>query len=373
MLESNPTIVSASIASAKVQSFGNMHSHNGGPFIENTGLWRLRHLIKDSISDTFDEGAVYHDFLEGEWNYVGPAFTHFGHAMAESTHRILQYLETFNCGKWLLVGETNGKIQLPSALVSALEFFEIKAADVCLITKNTIVERLNLCKQGASFAGSVDSDYLRRLNSFTRRRLDFVFGDTVRPKKIFVTRAAIKHGGNILGESYIASFFEGHGFSIVYPEDHDLSTQMDYYRKAEVIVFPEGSACHGLEFLGNLNQIWLLQRRPETGYIFDALVRPRTSFYERLPITSFVGTIARHPYEERELGEWGVSILDREKWVSSIERLAPGAGRTFDFSNYRKCAANDFDDYIAFHRKAGTRLVEEGRIQTMQDQISRLA
>lgn len=71
--------------------------------------------------------------------------------------------------------------------------------------------------------------------------------------------------GSFAGEELFVNYLISCGVSIVYPEDISLEQQLEIYLGAEILIFAEGSAQHGLELLGfhpNKN-VFIICRRPQ--------------------------------------------------------------------------------------------------------------
>ena len=86
--------------------------------------------------------------------------------------------------------------------------------------------------------------------------------ETRRPRKLYVSRSALRPQGMVLGSRFEQQL-EHAGFTIFLILGMALLTAVDHYRKAEIVVFPEGSACHGTELLGAgmMGRTFLLPRR----------------------------------------------------------------------------------------------------------------
>lgn len=368
------TVSHASISNVGVMPFRNPYAADGGPVLTSSEFQSLRHFRSGKIADRFDLEAAYPARLDGEWNYVGLVHDHFGHVMSEMIHRIVSSRSIFGNDRWIAVAARNSPSLLfddvNPAAKSAFEFLGLNCNNLLLINQNTIIEQLNICQQGAHLAGEPDPDYLMELGSYSNAKLESMFGAIPRPKKLYVSRTGIPHGGgNILGERYIAELLAQDGFTVFHPERYNLSQQMDFYRKAEVIVFSEGSACHGTELLGPaaLKNVYLIQRRPRTGYRFDCVLRPRSLVYERFRFPIFLGTAAMHPFEARRLIEWGVSILDIEPFLSFMKDFGVSKLIGFDRAAYGKATMEDLEAYIEFHQNRRSILVPTDELERMRE------
>jgi tetratricopeptide (TPR) repeat protein len=232
--------------------------------------------------------------LLGSHLYVGPFHGHFGHFMAESSHRLWAYCACQDeIEQVLLLPGPVGQARsmpgdfgaLPAFQRQALALFGVPAERIRLITAPTRVERLLLPEQAALFGGGIPppSRYLDLLEENAER-----FFARYRPRqrsypeRLYVGRSHLLHQGGIAGEGYLERLLQAEGFVIFRPEGHDLFEQLLHYRHARVCLFSEGSALHGLEPLGRLQQcptVAVLGRRPDNEPQWRRLVLPRTPGY----------------------------------------------------------------------------------------------
>ena len=223
----------------------------GGPVLGTDPLsMSLRHHRERSVSDGFSEFAIYNNRIDGEWNYAGIVYAHFGHFLAECVHRIIPTRRIFPCRNWLFVYHHYNDCavsdfdSLPDYSQEILNFLEIGPHNFKMIHQNTKVEIANIVQQGSSFVVGPQPGYLRELRDFTDPRLDII-----PTGRVYVSRTALPPGGSYLGEKYLENLLESEGFTVFHPEKYTFKRQMEMYRGSEVIIFAEGSACHGTEIL----------------------------------------------------------------------------------------------------------------------------
>ena len=213
--------------------------------------------------------------LQGTYLYAGFVFHHFGHYMAECTHRLWAYSKLSSQIEGVVCLTTrqkktkdNGK--LPSYVEQAMTYMHIPLDRVNSLSKVTEVEHLIVPEQ-ASIKNNelkLSSQYIDFLSeneekffySYKSQNSDY-------PEKLYVSRSHLIHQGGIAGEAYIEKLLqEDENFYIFKPENYSLHEQMNHYRHAKVCIFSEGSAIHGLELLGWLNQmskVAIIHRRKE--------------------------------------------------------------------------------------------------------------
>jgi hypothetical protein len=75
----------------------------------------------------------------------------------------------------------------------------------------------------------------------------------------------------------------------------------------EVLVFPEGSACHGTELLGQsaLNRCYFISRRETHFDIFRRVLSPRSKEFKSLVQSMPVGSIAANPKHQGAIYAYG--------------------------------------------------------------------
>jgi len=299
----------ATLRDARVQAFKPPlvapppHGFDGGVVLgESKRDLRLRHSRYWEATDRFDVTAEFQEKLDGPYIYFGPLYDHFGHTMAEMVHRLIPSIKIFGKGKFLLVdqiGRTRGAQEptVPKFLRDIFELLSISLNDFHIIGDNSIVSELHICEQGSDFGGGPKEGYLGYLSNFVHPRLDARFRDEKYGEKLYVSRSKIKSGGVFLGESYLEALLEEEGFRILHPEEHSIIFQMHAYRSATILVFSEGSACHGLELLGEqaVGMCHILERRENHREIFRRVISPRAHEFYQLRGSINLGTRIEKP------------------------------------------------------------------------------
>lgn len=342
---------------------------HGGPVLTDPRYDRYRHLRSGRPSDSFTETAEFNARLSGSWIYLGPKYHHFGHIMSEMVHRIVPSVLAFPApSRYLLVTtfddpDTNGFADLCRTFRQVLEFCEIPPQDVHIINENSVVEQLSICEQGSHLGGRASSWYLDTLEDFSTRRLNELHGRRPSWAKVYVSKSRIPHGGTILGESYIEELLRAEGFFILHPQEQPLSVQMDVYRKARVLVFSEGSACHGTELLGRsaMEETHVLLRRPEMRPAMIDILGERSRRLEIFQDTFLLGTIAVHPQTRQPHSEFAVSLLDIDRFVAYFRERGIARLGTLDVARYLEAAERDLKAYFDYHMHSDIAAVDAWR------------
>jgi hypothetical protein len=232
--------------------------------------------------------------LPGTHLYAGPFLKHFGHFVAECSHRLWGYRQyARQIDRVLVLGGPAGPLrrrarsfeELLPFQQQALAWFGVPPARVSLVDAPTRVEHLVVPEQGAVFGGAIppSSAYIDLLTENAERFFAACAparGDY--PERLYVSRAHLLHQGGIAGEGYLERLLEGAGFHVFRPECHSLHEQLGHYRQARIALFSEGSALHGLELLGRLPErpvMAVLGRRADGEPQWRRIVSPRTPHY----------------------------------------------------------------------------------------------
>ena len=334
---------------------------NGGAVLDQPPNQLLRqtrnHTPCDQLTSNQSAGQSKAHVLEGHFIYGGPLYRHhFGHFMAECIHRIIPSQHQFGDGKWLFVVETDcaDRYRLPAYITQAFEFLGIRADAVTLIDQDTIVQSLAICEQGSDLGGGPKEGYLDDLHEYTTPKLNALYGKKDKTSKVYVSRSNVLTGGTFLGESYLESLLQEEGFQIFRPEEHSLTWQMDVYRSAKILIFPEGSACHGVELLGkaSLGDCYLIARRDDIARsFFSKILEPRSNKFRVISAQKPVGTIVIEPDTQVAATHREVCLYDTKALLDFFRCESLASLQGFNESQYYQAAAKDLWRYINYHFK----------------------
>ncbi len=353
------------IADAKVQAFEppvvqNPGGFRGGPVLEAESDAMLRHTRGGKPIDSFRPDAAYPDRLRGSFIYAGPIYGHFGHFMSEMVHRILPARERGLRLPYLFVSSAGfnpypGYSDFPEFVKEILAFLEIRPQDVKVINRNTIVEKLHILEAASDLGGSPKPGYLEALRKFSTARLDAMHGATGRPAKLYVSRSALAPQGLMLGEAYFEQHLAREGFTIFRPEEMRFTPQMDHYRKAEILVFAEGSACHGTELMGTgmMQRTFIMPRRRQQ-VPFQHIIEPRSAaFTPIIGCVEYLGTASAHPQRGIPLAHIGASWINVEPTVAFFRKQGLADLPDLTERGYVTAAEADFQRYLEFQARPG--------------------
>ena len=335
---------------------GTLSNLIGGPVLgEGPGVRPLRHLRYGEPVDSFRRNPRYDRRLDGEYAYLGFAFGHFGHIMAEMIHRVLPTREREPDPRWLLVARAaepgRGAHRLPLVAGHVLKFLGVRERDCEIITEDAVVERLKVSEAGCNMGGAADAAYLEMLNAYTLPRLDEHRRARPYPALVYVSRSALGPVSGYLGERYVEQALAACGYTIYRPENHSLIHQLQTYRHAEVVIFGEGSACHGTELFGGgvLNHAILLNRRQLVRDQFVPLLSSRSRRFDHFRHNAPLGSL----YEQSEgqmVQALGVTLFALPMLIAFLRSLDVAAPQDISIDAYLDAAKADLEDYIAHER-----------------------
>ncbi len=324
---------------------------HGGPAILSPVHRMLRHTRYHEPCDWFDGAETATTRLPGEFTYIGPAYHHFGHVMAEMVHRILPSLPS-PARRWLMIatdGDTalRTAAELPVFMQDVLRLFAIDPDSVTILNRDCRVEHLHVAQQGSDFGGGPYPDYLDRLASFGER---LPATSSPYPRWVYVSRSALPGGGGFLGERVVEHALQAAGVTIARPETMPLRDQMQLYRGADIVIFPEGSACHGVELLGprSFGTAILLARRRDHMDIFGRVLRPRSERYAVIAPSPGTGPVFR------KLAHITIGPMDHRALFALLHEHGLPRIIAVDEAVYQAQCLDDLRSFIDFHHTQRT-------------------
>lgn len=201
--------------------------------------------------------------LAGTWLYGGVLFGHFGHFLVESLARV-----------WALdhlAGRLDGVLFVPKAntdnfdhvlrtqqpLLDALGV----SGPVRLIRDPVTVERLHVPYQGIGI-GELWETATPAFRAYMRRHGGRHIAPAG-PERVYLSRSALgAQRAGLLLERRLEAHLEAAGYAIVHPQQLGKADQVALYRKARVVISPDGSPLHLLAYVGDAGQrVAVLARR----------------------------------------------------------------------------------------------------------------
>jgi len=207
--------------------------------------------------------------------WVGYARPHFGHFVAEYATRLPVSVQERPDDLYLFtLHPAMTPESVPEFFWAVLAWYGIDRAQVLFVTRPLRVRRLRVAPQGEHLRQSVpDPGYLDLLDrNAARNALQPVVADLLYVARVNLLQKGL---GGHAGEGYLVSVLRRLGCAILDPAVAPLEHQLARYAGARHIVFAEGSAVHGRQLLGRIDQrVTVLLRRPRSS-IARAMLEPR--------------------------------------------------------------------------------------------------
>ena len=238
-----------------------------GKFCVDAMTWRSSRRPTTVEPDLPPETEVDRE-VAGTMLYAGLSYGHFGHALCESLAR-LWAVDEFKDPIDAVAFIPKNAITWPERSLGMVQLISDQLGDMPRLTafnKPTRVERLVIAPQAFGVNDLMSGS--PEFRAFTDRRLRQRI-KPAGPDKIYISRSELfRKRGRFLFEDYIEAKMEAEGYTIFHPQQHDLATQLSYYKVASMIVSTDNSALHLAAFVvGPTCKIGILLRRP--GTIFE--------------------------------------------------------------------------------------------------------
>jgi hypothetical protein len=220
-----------------------------------TDTYRHRTTTPVSIADLDDEVAV----IAGPAIYGGVMGPQFGHVISQSIGR-LWVTERLPPKIPIVFANANpGFTQIPGYFFDFVRAMGI-ANPLTLVTRPTQIEELYLGPDLCNLQRrpTADPHYLDWLG----RHLPAAELDP--DLRLYISRSGIGPSyGQFLQERLLETALEAEGYRVIQPENLPLLEQMDLYRRAQKLVFADGSAVHLWSLLASADQqAAIILRRP---------------------------------------------------------------------------------------------------------------
>jgi len=318
----------------------------------------LRHSRYWTPNDTYTPSVASEPVVEGEYAYAGAVTGHFGHYMAEMSHRFLPTLLRTKPQPWLYIAKESarsGAYQgLPRTAQEVADYFLIRSENIVIVSRDSIVQGLYVSEQGSDLGGGPKEGYVDDLGSYADERLQNIHRRDAIIPKVYVSRSSVLTGGTFLGERYFERILEKEGFFIFKPEQYALTQQMDIYRKADIVVFADGSACHGIELLGrkSLHRCYFRSRRKEAEVsAFVKIFTQRTETFEVLQEFYSLGSFLHNETTGTPWEHLNVCLYHPAALVDFCRSHQISTLKSFDKKKYLASAAKDLIRILIANRK----------------------
>lgn len=208
--------------------------------------------------------------------WIGYAAPHFGHLIAEHVTRVLwsRTLRPDDICLMTAAPDPRGQPMVPRYIWEVLAKLGLPRRQVRIVDRPLRVRELRVLPQAEQHVQpGPDAAYLDLLDrQVARSGLKPIPSET-----LYVARLGLlaRRTGAHAGERYLVERLRAAGVSILDPAIAPLNEQLARYAGARNLVFAEGSAAHGRQLLGRLDQRITVINRRNGRRMAEALLTPR--------------------------------------------------------------------------------------------------
>lgn len=314
---------------------------NGGPvwprFRRQTAVrfvWRGTY-----VDDPVEPSAGPHEVVDQPCLWGGYAIPHFGHLIADHLTRVLAG-RMHRPDDLMLFLRRPGDADAPGYFWDLMDWYGVPRGQVRFVTGPLRVRELRCFAQAEPFGSWPPDD----------RYLDMLAQNAVRVEPVvaplvYVGRMgmpALGKGG-VAGESYLVQVLHRLGVAVLDPARAPLAAQMAAYAGAGVLVFAEGSAVHGRQLLGRLDQKVVVLNRRLGARIAEAALRARArdvTYVEATARVIAMGTLAGMQSAQ------GLSLYDLDAVLAAFAQHGVDLAAVWDTDAYQAAVLADAESWL---------------------------
>lgn len=320
---------------------------NSGPvFREVTPEPWMRHCMADHVADVLPVlPAIANsriERIERPCVWLGYMQMHFGHLIAEHLTRALWSRVQRPDDLYLFVMPPGTPV--PYLLRDLFAWYGLPPDQLRQVTTPVVAAELRIYPQGELFLGQGPSgQYLDLLDRHAAAA-------SLRPRPadtVFVTRfGMLKHStGSHAAEGFIVSLLRQRGVTVLDPATAPIREQLAICAGAQRLIYSEGSALHGRQLLGRIDQdIVVLNRRPGSR-MAENVITPRCRSLRYVEATAAIA-MPTHP----EWGglEWnlGLSVYDAAVLRHFFNSIGLDIDPIWDEATYRVALYADAETWV---------------------------
>lgn len=288
---------------------------SGGPIWPNFEQQTLIRQCRRSVpvDDKPIEGTERATVLEGPHIWCGFIPPHFGHFIADQISRLPAALLKCPSDAKILFSLPKGVGEPKDFFYQTLEALGVSRERIVVQREHPIeVETLYAAPLGETLYGTPRPEYLEAIgNLATANGIENTPNGTV-----YVSRARLPTNlSSLAGETYLEQCLEKVGARIIWPETLTVREQLQSYASASRLVFSEGSALHGRQLLGKIDQeITVIERRQRFG-MAKSLLAPRCKALRY--VSAIDGAVYVNPVPNGHLWQ-GITVLDEIRLVEDL-------------------------------------------------------
>ncbi|MCX7644250.1 MAG: glycosyltransferase family 61 protein [Rhodobacteraceae bacterium] len=277
--------------------------------------------------------------------------TSFGHLVAEHVPRLPFALAERPDDLYLFTAHPrDDAATLPPHVWDVLAWLGLRRERVCVVTAPVVAAELRAGPQAEMLWQSAPAPgYLAELGRIAARN-----GLEPEPRPVlYVTRAGMttRGQGGHLGEGYLVALLRALGVAVIDPAALPVRAQLAAYAGAAHLVFAEGSALHGRQLLGYIDQTIHVLLRRRASRIGRKMIAARCA---RLVYHETAGDMLRPGSAPRV--DIACTLYDRDALFAAFAAAGVDLAPHWDDDAWRAAAAADLAGWLLRHRPAGRAL-----------------
>jgi hypothetical protein len=289
--------------------------------------------------------------------WCGPVSNHFGHTIADFGTRIAASNRLDMATPLVFSLSDAAGSEPPEFFWQILDHLGVDRSRVLLVRQPTRFERLLVVPQAERrWGGGPSREHLRLMDAITA---------TAAPPErdagcVFVSRG-LWPKGRFAGEAYLDRVFAGAGITVFHPERVDLQAQLRLYRRAQRLVFSEGSALHALQLLGHVDaDVVVLARRPSRR-VAAASLRPRVRSLRYIPAA--LGVVYGVTASGAPQRPAGISVIDENACLAGLKSVGIDLAALWDRKSYAEARDGEIAAWIAYRLETASHPGERAMIE----------
>ena len=325
----------------------------------------IRTLRNDKVADFLAERSeAPPEVIDRPAVWCGYAVNHFGHFIAEHATRLLaSRTERPDDIYVFLAPPRMTRAGMPDWFWDVLDWFGMTRAQVKVVTTKPVELRdLHVFPQAEQLGLGPTMRYIKALTKYCETRLP---QRAARLGPVYVSRAGMG-SGKLGGEDYLETALRAVGVTVIRPETMPLAQQLATYAAADRLIFAEGSALHGRQLLGRLEQDVHVLTRRKGWYFGRPFLTPRTRALSHIDALHGSIHFSIDPTNGQPKRWQAFAYVDGESLLSQLEGLGLPLRDVWDMQAFEQAQSADLDFWARTISKASRPEDLESRIRLLQ-------
>lgn len=317
---------------------------NGGPVWPRFGRQTVARMVRRGryVDDPVTPSHGPCEVVEQPCLWGGYAIPHFGHLIADHLTRVLEGRAQRPDDQILFLRQPGGQ-EVPGYFWHLLEWYGVPRDKVRFVTRPLRVQELRCFAQSEPFGSwPPDARYLDRLAQNAARAGLVPDQDAI----VYVGRLGLLAEGKgcAAGERYLVQRLQAAGVRVLDPARAPLRAQIAAYAGARVLVFAEGSAVHGRQLLGRLDQAVVVLNRRKDARIAEAALKARCQEVAHVEAAGRVIAMGTMAGKQAALG---LSLYDLEAVFAAFARHGVDLRTGWDMAAYHAAVLADAETWLS--------------------------